>query len=67
LFSPFAFPKDDINDREIYYEVMVGFMLLVSSIVTARVFAQDDNARTSASDESRSSGSNSSSVRTPSK
>lgn len=67
LFSPFLFDKDDIMDREVYYAVMVGFMLLMSSIVSTRMFLQDDESeRTSASDDSRSSGSNTSSVNTPS-
>ena len=68
FFSPFAFSFDDVSDREIYYAVMAGHMILVSAIVTPRLFAQDgESARTSASDESRSSGSNTSSVTTPSK
>ncbi len=67
FFAPFAFSFDDVSDREIYYAVMAGHMLLVSSIVTARLFAQDDKAWTRASDVSRSSGSNTSSVSTPSK
>jgi hypothetical protein len=68
LFSPFAFNKDDISDREVYYAVMDGFMLFVTSFASARLFAQDgESAWMSASDESRSSGSNTSSVSTPSK
>jgi hypothetical protein len=66
LFSPFLFASDDIMDREVYYAVMVGFMLLVSSIVSTRMFIQDESERTAASDDSRSSGSNTSSVKTPS-
>ena len=65
FFAPFAFNGDDISDRQIYYEVMVGLMLLVSSIVTPRLFAQDASERTSASDASRSSASKTSSVSTP--
>ncbi|HEY2744582.1 MAG TPA: hypothetical protein VGL86_08160 [Polyangia bacterium] len=65
LFLPFAFDNDDISDREIYYATMVGFMALVSSIVSARLFAQDKE-RTSASEDSKSSGSKTSSVTTPS-
>ena len=66
LFSPFAFASDDIMDREVYYAVMVGFMLLVSSIVATRVFVQESSERTSAGDDARSSGSKTSSVNTPS-
>lgn len=66
LFSPFAFPSDDIMDREVYYSTMVGFMVLMSSIVSVRMFTQEPSERTTASDDSRSSGSNTSSVNTPS-
>jgi len=66
FFSPFAFPSDDISDREIYYAVMVGHMMLISTIVSAKLFAQDESERTSASEASKSSGSNTSSVNTPS-
>jgi hypothetical protein len=65
FFAPYAFNSDDISDRQIYYEVMVGLMLLVSSIVTPRLFVQDESERTSASEASRSSASKSSSVSTP--
>jgi hypothetical protein len=66
FFVPFAFPTDDINDREVYYSAMVGFMMLVTAIVSPRWFAQDESERTSASEAARSSGSNTSSVSTPS-
>jgi len=65
FFVPFAFPSDDISDRQIYFAVLVGHMLLVSAIVTPRLFAQDKSERTSASDDSKSAGSKSSSVSTP--
>lgn len=65
FFAPFAFSADDVGDRQVYYTVMVGLMLLVSSIVTPEMFAQETSERTSASDESRSAASNSSSVKTP--
>jgi hypothetical protein len=65
FFAPFAFASDDISDRQIYYEVMVGHMLLVSAIVTPRMFAQDKSERTSASEVSKSAASKSSSVSTP--
>jgi hypothetical protein len=65
FFAPFAFASDDISDRQIYYEVMVGMMLLVSSIVTPRLFVQDNSERTNASDDSKSAASKSSSVSTP--
>jgi hypothetical protein len=64
FFAPFAFRSDDISDREVYYEVMVGFMILVTSIVSPKLFAQDSEW-TRESDDSRSSGSNTSSVSTP--
>ena len=47
LFSPFAFPTDDISDREVYYSTMVGFMVLMSSIVSVRMFTQEPSERTS--------------------
>ena len=65
FFAPYAFAADDITDRQIYYEVMVGHMLLVSAIVTPRLFAQDTSERTSASDASKSPASKTSSVSTP--
>lgn len=65
FFLPFAFPEDDVTDRQIYYAVLVGHALLISAIVTPRLFAQDESERTSASDSSRSEGSKSSSVSTP--
>jgi hypothetical protein len=65
FFAPYAFNSDDISDRQIYYEAMVGLMLLVSSIVTPRMFAQDTSERTSASEVSKSAASKSSSVSTP--
>ena len=65
FFAPYAFSADDVSDRQIYYEVMVGLMLLVSSIVTPQLFAQETSERTSASDESRSAASKTSSVSTP--
>jgi hypothetical protein len=65
FFAPFAFNSDDISDRQIYYAVLVGHMLLVSAIVTPRLFAQDKSERTSASDDSKSAASKSSSVSTP--
>src|SRR5436305_6640194 len=65
FFAPFAFPSDDISDRQIYYAVLVGHMLLVSAVVTPRMFAQDSNERQSASDAPKSPGSKSSSVSTP--
>jgi hypothetical protein len=64
FFAPFVFAGDDISDREIYYSAMVGLMLLVSSIVTPTLFAQESEW-TSASDDARSSGSKTSSVSTP--
>ena len=65
FFLPFVFPSDDISDRQIYYAVPVGFALLMSSIVSTRMFVDDSSARMSASDSSRSDGSKSSSVSTP--
>jgi len=66
FFAPFAFNSDDISDRQIYYEVLVGHMLLVSAIVTPRLFVHEETSeRTSASDASRSAASKSSSVSTP--
>lgn len=65
LFTPYAFNADDISDREVYYAAMVGLMLLVSSIVTPQLFAQETSERTSDSEASRSAASKSSSVRTP--
>jgi hypothetical protein len=65
FFAPFAFGADDVSDRQIYYAVLVGHMLLISSIVTPRLFAQETSERTSASDSSRSTGSKTSSVNTP--
>jgi len=55
LFLPFAFKEDDINAGQVYYVAFVGFMLLVSSIVTPSIF----------NDSSRSDGSNTSNVNTP--
>jgi hypothetical protein len=69
FFSPFLFREDDIMDREVYYAVMVGHTLLLSSIVSTRWFAQDaepSRARMTASDDSRSAASKTSSVSTPS-
>ncbi len=65
FFLPFAFPSDDIGDRQIYYAVLVGHMLLITAIVTPQLFAQETSDRTSASDASRSDASNTSSVKTP--
>src|SRR3954464_15654305 len=65
FFLPFAFAADDISDKQIYCAVMIGHMLLISAIVTPRLFAQETSERTSASDSSRSDGSKSSSVNTP--
>jgi len=65
LFVPFAFSSDDVTMPEIAYAAMVGLMLLVSSIVTPELFAQETSERTSASDSSRSDASKSSSVSTP--
>jgi len=65
LFVPFAFSSDDVTMPEIAYAAMVGLMLLVSSIVTPELFAQETRERTSASDSSRSDGSKTSSVSTP--
>jgi len=66
FFSPYLFSADDVSDRQVYYAVPVGLMLLVSSIVTPRIFLQEPSARSSDSDSSRSDGSNTSSVNTPS-
>lgn len=65
FFLPFAFPFDNVSDRQIYYAVLVGHALLVSAIVSPRIFIDDSSARMSASDSSRSDGSKSSSVSTP--
>ena len=65
FFLPFVFPSDDISDRQIYYAVPVGFALLMSSIVSTRMFVDDTSERMSARDSSRSDGSKSSSVSTP--
>jgi hypothetical protein len=65
FFLPFAFSADDISDKQIYCAVMIGHMLLISAIVTPRLFAQETSERTSASDSSRSDGSKTSSVNTP--
>jgi hypothetical protein len=65
FFAPFAFPFDDISDKQIYWAVLDGHMLLISSIVTPRLFVQDASEPTSASDSSRSDGSNTSNVNTP--
>jgi hypothetical protein len=64
LFSPFAFSADDVSAGQVYYAAMIGLMLIVSSIVTPAMF--HDSERTSASDSSRSDGSNTSNVNTPS-
>lgn len=64
-FLPFAFASDDITMSQVYYAAMLGLMLLVSSIVTPELFAQETSEPTSASDSSRSEGSKSSSVSTP--
>ncbi|HEX9102408.1 MAG TPA: hypothetical protein VF997_09400 [Polyangia bacterium] len=66
FFAPFAFAFDDISDKEIYCEVLIGHMLLISAIVTPKLFAQETSERTSASDDSRSDASKTSSVSTPS-
>ena len=66
FFAPFAFGGDDVSDRQIYYAVLVGHMLLISAIVTPRLFVtQETSEPTSASDDSRSAGSKTSSVTTP--
>ena len=65
FFAPFAFSADDISDRQIYCAVLIGHTLLITAIVTPRLFAQETSERTSASDSSRSPGSNSSNVNTP--
>jgi len=65
FFLPFAFSSDDITDKQVYYAVLVGHMLLVSSIVTPQLFVDETSERTSASDASRSEASKSSSVTTP--
>lgn len=65
LFSPFLFNPDDIDASQVYYAAFVGFMLLVSSIVTPNLFAQDASEWKSANDSSKSDGSNTSSVNTP--
>lgn len=65
FFLPFVFPSDDITDRQVYYAVIVGHALLITSIVTPQLFAQETSERTSASDASRSEGSKTSSVSTP--
>ena len=64
LFLPFAFSADDVSAGQVYYAAMIGLMLIVSSIVTPTIF--HDSERTSASDSSRSDGSNTSNVNTPS-
>jgi hypothetical protein len=66
FFLPFAFSADDVSDKQIYYAVLVGHMLLISAIVTPRLFLQEPSEPTSASDSSRSDGSNTSNVNTPS-
>ena len=65
FFAPFAFNADDIMDRQIYYAVLVGHMLLITAIVTPKLFAQETSERTNASDESKSAASKTSSVSTP--
>jgi hypothetical protein len=65
FFLPFAFPADDISDRQIYCAVLIGHMLLITAIVTPRLFVQSTTERTSANDSSRSDGSKTSSVSTP--
>ena len=66
LFMPFAFSADDVSAGQVYYASMIGLMLLVSAIVTPRLFLQESNEPTRASDSSRSEGSNTSNVNTPS-
>jgi hypothetical protein len=66
FFAPFAF-GEDVSDRQIYCAVLIGHVVLISSIVTPTLFRQDDepSAATSASELSRSAASNTSSVSTP--
>ena len=41
FFAPFLFAADEISDMEIYYAVLVGHLLLISAIVTPRLFAEE--------------------------
>jgi hypothetical protein len=63
FFLPFAF-GDDVSDHQIYCAVLAGKLLLLTAIVSPRLFASDE---TTASDSDKSSASNTSSVSTPSK
>jgi hypothetical protein len=66
FFMPFAF-GEAVSDREIYSAVLLGHGLLLSAIVSPRLFRQDEDwsPATSASELVRSSASNTSSVSTP--
>jgi hypothetical protein len=64
FFLPFAFGEDVVSDHQIYCAVLAGKLLLLTAIVSPRLFASDE---TTASDSERSSASNTSSVSTPSK
>ena len=67
FFSPFAFPSDDVNAWQVYAATMLGFMTLMSSMVSPALFRQDEevSASTIESELLRSSASNTSSVSTP--
>lgn len=65
FFLPFAFGEDFVDDKQIYCAVLLGKMLLISTIVSPTLFSQDEE-RTSANDSAKSSGSNTSNVNTPS-
>ena len=64
LFLPFAFSADDVSAGQVAYAAMIGHMLILSAIVTPRLF-QGTSERTSDSDSSRSDAANTSSVNTP--
>jgi hypothetical protein len=64
FFLPFAF-GDDVIDSQIYCAVLLGKMLLITSIVSPDIFSHPTSEWHKDSDSSKSAAPNTSSVNTP--